>query len=474
MNKMLKLAGVAAAAYMMHRLFDPSKRPSSTGTAGLGQEFPSQVLPNMVIGMGPQIVPSGTFDIGAQFPLTGEAVMGINPETGAPQWNRTIPVAQMMENDQYWTDVRDEIFPQFPKWDVRRERERREQLLRDTGASGAMRTSLDFTPEQGVALGEGWVVTNMFGLSGLGELDQNTQSLLDAVARAGEGQKAAVAQANQEKAFGGPAKTSTRSFPGTRPGGWDPLGPSSSIEAKTGMTRLDPLSQRMAELIKKVGGETRPETKITKGLYPFSGESMWDAGGANAWEQNRLWNQGGMTDKQLTDQKLKSIGYSGHKGGIIRVKGSYATGRKPWQTSGLPSLEPRIYEYDDAYVYVAGGSFRKIMKPESQFGAGVPTGAGPDYWAMYDAWLKGQPYGARTRLKQASWEGEDPSAPVAGPDWGGGDGLQFSFKFDGGQATPAVMSPFAYWEPFPVARARIFDAGQGPSVGKEGPFQELF
>lgn len=446
MNKMLKLAGVAAAAYMMHRLFAPSKRPSSTGTAGLGQEFPSQVLPNMVIGMGPQVVPSGTFDIGAQFPLTGEAVMGINPETGAPQWDRTIPVAQMMENDQYWTDVRDEIFPRFPKWDVRRERERREQLLRDTGASGAMRTSLDFTPEQGVALGEGWVVTNMFGLSGLG---------------------------------------STRSFPGTRPGGWEPLGPSSSIEAKTGASggvgyRAIGGQPGVRTLPAGSGGinldpwKTPPETKITKGLYPFSGESMWDAGGANAWEQNRLFNQGGMTDKQLTDQKLKSIGYPSHKGGIIRVSGSYATGRKPWQTSGLPSLEPRIYEYDDAYVYVAGGSFRKIMKPEAQFGAGIPADAGPDYWAMYDAWLKGQPYGARTRLKQAAWEGEDPSAPVAGPDWGGGDGLQFSFKFDGSQATPALMSPFAYQEPLPVMRGRIFDAGQGPSVGKEGPFQELF
>jgi hypothetical protein len=435
MNKMLKLAGVAAAAYVMHRLFVPSKRPSGTGTAGFGQEFPSQVLPNMVIGMGPQVVPSGTFDIGAQFPLTGEAVMGINPETGAPQWNRTIPVAQMMENDQYWTDVRDEIFPQFPKWDVRRERERREQLLRDTGASGAMRTSLDFTPEQGVALGEGWVVTNMFGLSG---------------------------SENQPLSSSSPIEAKTGASGGV---GYRAVGGQSGVK-----TPLSPAGPNIDLRLWETPG-------TTKGLYPSVGESMWDAGGVNAWEQNRLLSQGGMTDKQLTDRKLRSIGIPEHKGGIIRVNGPYdpMNRNQPWHTWGLPPLDQRVYEFDDAYVIVfPGGGVRKVMKSGSQLGPGVPVDAGPDYWAMYDAWLKGQPYGARTRLKQAQWEGEDPSAPVAGPDWGGGDDLKFSFSFDGGQATPALMSPFIYQEPMPVMRGRIFDVGQGPSVGKEGPFQELF
>ena len=138
--------------------------------SGLGQppqQFTSQVLPNMVIGMGPQMVAPGTFHPGTQYPLTGEATEQIDPNTGLPMWVRTTPMEAVIPG-QYF-DIRNELVPQLPDWVVRRERKRREQLLTDTGASGAMRTALNYDLGETIALPDGWQTTNLIGLMGLGQ-----------------------------------------------------------------------------------------------------------------------------------------------------------------------------------------------------------------------------------------------------------------------------------------------------------------
>jgi hypothetical protein len=133
--------------------------------SGMGQppEFSSSPLPlmNVTIGAGQSggMVTPDMVGVGQQFPLSGEAVLVIDPATGVPMWKRTTPIADV--KDQYWFDIRDELqMRSLPDWVVRRERDRREQLLRDTSASGAMRTALAF--DEPVALPAGWTQTNMF------------------------------------------------------------------------------------------------------------------------------------------------------------------------------------------------------------------------------------------------------------------------------------------------------------------------
>jgi hypothetical protein len=546
MDKMMKLLGVAAAAYMIQRLFANTQPPVKSGTAGLGQEFPSAVLPNMVIGMGPQLVPSGTFHVGADYPLTGEAEMRINPDTGTPYWYRTNPIANVIPG--YYEDIRSELMPQFPDWVVRRERERREQLLLDTNASGAMRTALSFTPEQGVALPDGWTVTNMFGMGALPargvKLPKQRPCACApsaACCRSVRGHDVIDHLSMMNRKWSGrsvrtcacapsagcctkPTKSGPdwRPYPIMSPGfpdgggllghlamvsgmGVDPsdinlvrgdvpvesvLGPSGG-----GGSFQPPSAQELANAAagafgggvdvnfekgtvggKQIvpplgapagGGAKKPTTKSKTVQYMMDQRSV---------ETGQEYASRVLTQQQSDREKLKSIGITAKDASIQYVGGPCSTqkaqARLPRGGVSMSSVQ-RVFEFDDCYLISGSGGMRQIPKYGGEAG-GTGAGAGgqgPDYYGMYDAWLRSQPYGAQTKTKSALWQGEDPTAPMVGPDWGGGDNTQLSLNITGGQAQTIVNYPM-----FPMATpnpATMFTAGPGQAL-PEGALDTLF
>jgi hypothetical protein len=466
----------------------------------------------MVIGMGPQLIAPGTFDIGAKFPLTGEATMQINPDTGTPYWYRNTPIEAVVPGNYF--DVRDELTPQFPDWVVRRERKRREQLLLDTNASGAMRTALDFTPQYGIALPDGWQVTNMYGLGAHQEAKRvktckcppSTACCKDRWHFRGKPIKCHCLKSSaccyirkplkpivdywpapvvmsglmghlaMVSGMGGPTSAELASSAASVYGPGPLANPQNIYQEayakaiNSGMPKGAAVQAATWE-VEEAGFKRAPAGK--QGAPAKTGGKIYIQG-PTAEQRAALQAQLDAQQKQnvsreaQTQAELRSLGITSKATGITRVSGPCnADVVKRAQGVGLPSLSTRVWAFDDCYLIAEGGGIRQVARAG---GGGGAAPAGPDYFSLYDAWLRSQPYGAQTRVKGAQWQGDDPSAPAVGPDWGGGDDTKFSFNFTGGQ-TPVIVQQM--WPNETPNIPTMFTAGPGRSF-PEGPLETLF